>query len=139
MKRKISTYSYAKRKFTPSKKQLFIDTLLTKLDCESVYDPCDSEKSLKNLMHVLQTCIDHVFPIIKLSNKKRKKFRNAWITPGIIKSMDHRDKLFDQWIKNKSPESRRAYNIKRNQVTRIIEAAKKMTKLRAVEIAGSDV
>ena len=136
--RSESTYQYSRRKFTPSKKQDFLDVLADKLGNNFNYHVSDPNHSLTKLVHVLQTTIDDVFPVIKLSNKKRKRLRNSWITPGILKSMDHRDELLRKWIKNKTPENRSAYTRKRNQVTRVVEAAKEKSKLKDVENAGSD-
>ena len=126
-------------RFTPTKITQFIETFKSMLGDDPEQDVGDPNICLQNLITNIQNAINKVFPLIKPSNKKKRKFRNAWITPGIIKSMDHRDKLFENWLKNKTPENRLAYNIKRNSVTRIIEAAKEHTKYTDLLKAGSDV
>ena len=138
-KRSLSTYTYAKRRFNPTKKHMFVSSLLKGLERDPIIIDSDPETSLHNLTSVIQAATDEVFPIIKLSNKQRKRFRNPWITPGIIKSIDDRDKLLQKWIKTKCQADKSLYNRKRNQVTRIIEAAKKLHKCNEVDKAGNDV
>lgn len=49
----------------------------------------------------MQSASTHVFPVLELSNKQRKRMRKPWMSCGILKSMDRRDSLFDEWLKTK--------------------------------------
>ena len=114
------------RKFIPSKKDLFINTINQRITEDRLFsDPesCPYAK-LNGVISHMQIASNHVFYTKKLSNTQSKQLRKHWMSSGILKSMDRRDSLFEKWLKTKDPNTRREYNKCRNQVNRIIKAAK---------------
>ena len=88
-----SEFQIPTRKFTESKKYLFIEDLKARLDHSFEQHTSDPGISLERLVHVIRSSIINTFPVVELSKTKRKRFRNPWITPGILKSIDHRNAL----------------------------------------------
>jgi len=127
---------YTRRNITLTKKDSFVRCIVSKINSFTYEN--DPSTTLQKLVHLIQSASDQVFP----SNKKKrskKRYRKNWITAGILTSIDNRDKLFEKWKNNKTPENRATYNRKRNQVTRIKDIAKESMKHQKVEEAGSDV
>ena len=104
-----SEFQIPRRRFTESKKQALIVNLQANLDDNFEQHSSDPGTSLEKLIHVIQDSVVNTFPIVKLSNNKRKRFRNPWITPGILKSIDRRNALLKKAIKSKNPDDRSEY------------------------------
>ena len=77
-----------KAKFTEAL-TLSVHHMLNNLDYQTNPDNC-----LKHLITEIQTIEERAFPVKTLSRKKSKALRKSWMTPGILQSMKHRDKLF---------------------------------------------
>ena len=129
------------QKFTLSKKDDFLNTFRKCVNEESIFANPEAlpQDKLKRLIAHLQHASNLNFPIIKLSNKQFKKFRKPWMTSGILKSMERRDKIYEKWLKTKDPLIKKAYNIKRNRVNRIIKAAQKKYDANVIEKSQSNV
>ena len=82
------------------------------------------ERGLNVLIEKIQTAEERAFPLKRHSRKQQKRFRHSWMTLGILKSMEHRDRLFREQLGKNDANLSRIYRRKRNQVTRIIEKAK---------------
>ena len=133
-----SEFQIPTRKFANSKKQAFIDDLQTRLGDSFEQHVSNPGISLERLVHVIRNSVVNTFPVIKLSNNKRKRFRNPWITPGILKSIDQRNKLLQKAINTKSPEIRLKYKKFQLKLTRIIETAQSKWNQQDIENAGND-
>ena len=115
-----------KRFYNKSCKPQFIDTLKESLqntfeNAPHVFD--DPDLALQKLVSEIQLAEGKVFPLKKLSRKKAKRHRRSWITSGILKSIDHRDKLLREQLGKNDAQLSSAYRKYRNKVTRIIEKA----------------
>ena len=84
------------------------------------------DESLKNFVDLIKDTEDKAFPSRKMSRKKAKKLRKPWMTNGILKSIDTRDKLFKEQLNINDAELSKKYRIYRNKVTRIIKQAQDM-------------
>ena len=52
------------------------------------------ERGLNILIEKIQNAEERAFPLKRRSRKQQKRFRHSWMTVGILKSMEHRDRLF---------------------------------------------
>ena len=100
-RRRLQTH-VTKRFYNKSCKPQFIDTLKKSLqntfeNAPHVFD--DPNLALQKLVSEIQLAEGKVFPLKKLSRKKAKRHRRSWITSGILKSIDHRDKLGSSLVK----------------------------------------
>ena len=115
-----------KRSYNNEGKNRFLDYMSESAQHMSNDDALfeNPERGLNILIEKNQTVEERAFPLKRRSRKQQKRFRHSWMTMGILKSMEHRDRLFrDQLGKNDANLSR-IYRKKRNHVTRIIEKAK---------------
>ena len=138
LKKIPSEFQIPKRKFTESKKQAFVDDLQSRLDDNFEQHPSDPGISLERLVHIIRNSVVNTFPVVPLSNNKRKRFRNPWITPGILKSIDRRNALLKQAIKTKNPDIRSEYKKFQVKLTRIIETAQNKWNHQDIENAGNN-
>ena len=63
--------------------------------------------------------------MVRSCNKKRNTPRKPWITPGIIRSMNRRDKLYAKYRKSNSHTDKLTYVELRNKVTNIQRISKR--------------
>lgn len=59
------------------------------------------------------------------STSRKKAPRNAWITPALLASINHKNNLFEEKIKNPSMENNSKYKEYRNMLTQVLRFAKK--------------
>ena len=74
LKKIPSEFQIPKRKFTESNKQDFIDDLQFRLDDNFEQHPSDPGISLEKLVHIIRNSVVNTFPVVPLSNNKRKYF-----------------------------------------------------------------
>ena len=124
-----------KRFYNNAGKHKYVDNLKESLqnvfDNAQVFD--DPDLALQKLVSEIQSSESIAFPLRNLSKKKAKKFRKPWMTSGILKSIDHRDKLFREQLGKNDPELSREYRQYRNKVTRVIENAKDLDMYKSFE------
>ena len=124
-----------KRFYNNSGKTKFINSLKDSLQNmtsnPNVFD--NPDVTLQKLVSEIQSAEGTAFPLRTLSKKKAKKFRKTWMTSGILKSMNRRDKLFSEQLGKNDEQLRSEYRKYRNKVTRIIEKAKDMDMLKSFE------
>ena len=91
-------------------------------DFTDVMNSNDVNVSYDRFMNILsEKCKKHT--VMVHSYKKKNVPRKPWITPGIIRSMNRRDKLFAKYRKTNSPTDKLKYNELRNRVIRIQRAS----------------
>ena len=96
---------------------------LSNEDFTDVMNSNDVNVSYDRFMNILsEKCKKHT--VMVHSYKKKNVPRKPWITPGIIRSMNRRDKLFAKYRKTNSPTDKLKYNELRNRVIRIQRVSK---------------
>ena len=117
-----------KRMYTRSGEKKFIESMnqYAQSIAENQTSSENPEHALGDLIKTIQESEVRAFPLRKLSKKKTKIYRKSWMTAGIWKSMQHRDKLFKNQLGKNDETLSKLYRHKRNQVTHIIEKAKNM-------------
>ena len=63
------------------------------------------------------------FPLVRLSRKK--KCKKPWITQGLLKSINHKNKLYCKYIKHKNEANRKKYIDYKNALTNLVRNNKK--------------
>ena len=63
---------------------MFIEDLQLQLEDSFEEHASNPGSSIEQLVYVIQNLIINTFPIVEMSNSKRKRFCNPWITPGIL-------------------------------------------------------
>ncbi len=112
-----STNPKSKRLFTAIAKLKFTNKLLA-ADWSQLYSINDTNKAFNFFLRKLKRIYNKCFPFVRITPKPKK---NPWLTPGILKSIKHKNKLF---LKSKIDGSQQCYKSYRNQLTKIIRLAK---------------
>ena len=128
-----------RRFFSVSKRTEFLDILSENLNKVNFSDSVHPNSKLDSLIEVLQESIDTVFPLRKLSRKQQKELRNPWVTPSIVKSTKKCKLLFKKFLKEKSKTSQTVFKKYRNQLNRVIEAAKDMHDFNEFQKVENDI
>ena len=122
-----------------SKRTEFLDILSENLNKVNFSDSVHPNSKLDSLIEVLQESIDTVFPLRQLSRKQQKELRNPWVTPSIVKSTKKCKLLFKKFLKEKSKTSQTVFKKYRNQLNRVIEAAKDMHDFNEFQKVENDI
>ena len=112
------------RSFKSSKKGDFavaFTNILSSMNLDSNTDP---DTHLECVIKAMADAVDEVFPLRKRSNKQLKKFRNAWITQGILNSIQRCHYLHYTSLVKKDDLSEREYKSYKLKLVRTIEKAK---------------
>jgi len=95
--------------------------LVKGLDWKLLYDASDPEDMANYLIENLVTCMKS-----STTHVKTKRGKKEWITPGIINSMNRRDKLFRQTKKEPMNENLKQEHKKlRNEINVLIKISKR--------------
>ena len=97
---------------------------LSSHDWSSIYKSNDPNEQYSYLSDVLENLHNKHFPIktIKINNKTKQ---NAWITPGILKSIKRKNKLYRIKIKNPTASNINKFCQYRNRLNHLIRFTKK--------------
>lgn len=96
---------------------------LSDVDWADVYNSRDVEAATKKFLNIIDDKIKTCTKLVKIKNKMRK--RKCWITNGIIKSIETRDKLFRQSQTEPSNINlKKQYLDYRNKLTALIKKTK---------------
>ena len=93
-----------------------LDTFLEDL-CNSLYFSMNNEANLNNFIALMSDLTNHHFPKKMLSRKQYRTSKNPWITPELLASIKHKNKLYINYIKNKCPKQLAIYKNLINKVT----------------------
>ena len=88
----------------------------------------DPDEYLDVVIQSIEAAVDKVFPLRKWSNKQLKKYKNAWITQGILKSIKRCHYLHYLSITRKDELSTSEYKSYKLKLVRSIEKAKELEK-----------
>ena len=111
-----------RRKISQENIALFLEDLRTSLNKPKMRN----NKNLNDLVTLMNELTNAYFPKRMLSRRQFKTSKNPWITPCILTSIKHKNRLYAKYLKNKSPTAHTDYKKYRNKLTHLKEAAKKI-------------
>ena len=101
-----------KRKITNIKLRKFKETLLN-VDWTNVIENTDPNTAYNDFLNIFLLHYDTIFPKKKIQIKT-KNLASPWITKGIVKSSKRKQKLYEKFLKRKTPRNEDNYkNYKR--------------------------
>ena len=104
-------------------------TDLAATDINAIVIDNDAEKSLDNLLYIINKLLDKYAPLKKMTKKEFKQTRKPWITNGILRSIQRKNKLFSRYIKCKDEQAKtnlhEEYKVLRNRINTLIYFSKK--------------
>ena len=111
-----------RRKISQENIALFLEDLRTSLNKPKMRN----NKNLDDLVTLMNKLTNAYFPKRMLSRRQFKTSKNPWITPSILTSTKHKNRLYAKYLKNKSPTAHTHYKKYRNKLTHLKEVAKKI-------------
>ena len=113
------------RTYSSSKKNDFINTFSNNISLlhpdSNDFEPDDY---LNDVITALTSAVDKVFPLCKRSKKQLKKFKNSWITQGILNSIKQCHYLHYQSLLKRDESTSKKYKLYKLKLTRSIEKVK---------------
>ena len=66
-------------------------------------------------------CYDDCFPLLLIFEKKKKcKFKQPWMSKGLLISVRKKQKLHQQFLKQRNDNNRTKYTIYKNKLTSLL-------------------
>lgn len=112
---KVGTIEYNKLNYCKLKQMASVESFNT------VYLSQDVNLATDSFIKTLKYIIDISTTKIKYRAKNKKK---EWMTAGLIKSIENRDKLYEAWLRTKDEDTLRQFKIHRNKITNLISKLK---------------
>lgn len=111
-----------KRLITEAKIESFRQDLLAS-DWSYLYTLVNAEESYNYFLSIFSRLYDIRFPIVKINRKR--KCRKPWITQSLLKSIEHKYKLYYTYIKCKNERNKKKYLDYKNVLTNLVRKSKK--------------
>ncbi|KAJ8021380.1 hypothetical protein HOLleu_38558 [Holothuria leucospilota] len=113
-----------KRRTSPENVSRLISELAS-VDWEIVMSDNSADSAYSSFLDIFRHCFDRCCPYYSVKNKLNRT-KSPWLSKGILKSIQRKNKLFKKFKINPTPSNKNAYSLYRNVLTDIIRMAKKM-------------
>lgn len=113
---------YLSRDFSESHRNLFT-SLLSEQSWNSLFAIDDPSLALDHFLDIITTLYDIAFPL--KTKRPRKRRCHPWVTPGIKKSINRKNKLYSKFHKNPTLFNEVTYKAYRRNLNRILRQAKR--------------
>ena len=114
-----------KRFFTDENMNLFLRNI-SNLNWGNVLSQSNSNDALFNFNEVWNLLFEQSFPLKKVFVNRKKYPVNAFFSSGLLKSRDTKIRLYNIFLKNRSPVNELNYKKYRNCFNKTVRAAKKL-------------
>ena len=88
----------------------------------------DVNISIDLFMNDIETVLDKHAPLVKLTNKEHKQRQKPWITKGILKAIDTKNKILGKYLKEKVTEKKaelnKQFKLYKNKIKSLIRSSK---------------
>ncbi len=128
----LSLHNKDKRKNTCSYKRCYSDdniskfkNNLSKVNWNEVLDNIDAEHDYNVFVNKFQELYDESIPLKKCTSKSKKTPKSPWITKGLLKSINHKNKLYKKYIHCPSDSNYHKFKTFRNKLHSLIRKAKR--------------
>ena len=103
----------------------FLIDLKKNLNSVSLTNEQSVHQSFDNFINSYTNTLDHHAPLRNLTRKEKKLKQKPWITKAILTANAHKNKLYKQYLNQKTDESFHEYKKYRNKLTHIKENSKR--------------
>lgn len=97
---------------------------LSNINWENIYSTNDPQTSYTNFEKVLKIAYEKHFPLKQ--NAKKRANHKPWISSAIIKSIETKNKLYAQYLKDKIDSKKILYTRYKNKLCQIIKKSQKL-------------
>lgn len=98
---------------------------LANIDWTSTKDAPDTKAMYDSFIEKHTGLFDSCFPFRTIKGKALNSFRKPWITKGLLKSIKKKNKLYKNYICNRSNSQLAKYKTYKNKLTLLLRTAKK--------------
>ena len=112
------------RNFSQQNIDKFNSCLMT-TNWNPVYSCIDPNEALNRFITKVTLLHDHCFNFITIKSKNCSEDKK-WITPGLVKSINHKCKLYKRWIKTKRHNDELKYKLYQKTLRKTLFAAEKL-------------
>ena len=119
-----STQSTRSRQIKPNNIK-GLKNALSLVDWNNVLSTSEPNEAYNLFITKFSTIYDIHCPIINKTISKRKTPKKPWVTKGLIKSIQTKDKLYRSFIANPTPENKIIYTKYRNHLNSLLRLSKK--------------
>ena len=127
-----------KRKHTEANTTQFKQKL-SNVKWQEVLDGNNAEDDYDKFIETFTTLYDECIPITKCSNNRRKEPISPWITKGLLKSINNKNKLYKQYINSPTIEKRQKFKTYKNKLNMLIRKAKRKYFFKKFERSKNDM
>ena len=127
-----------KRSFNVSNLNNFNESL-SNTDWSKLLDEEDPNKSYNNFISEYSKSFESCFPLKVIKGKQMNKFRCPWLTPGLLKSINRKNRLYKKLIKSPNKSCEQQYKTYKNKLSHLIRIAKRSYYDRRFESAQKDL
>jgi len=118
-------FKITKRDYSGFNKEEFLNEIQS-MDLTSELNNYSDPSDMFNIFYSkISNIVDKHAPVKQLSRKEIKQLSKPWITKGIKTSIDIKNKIYKQYIKNKSLYYYDKFKFYRNKLNRLIKVSKK--------------
>jgi len=91
-------------------------SMIDAIDWRPVQDLCLlNDPQYDNFFSLFKTAYDSAFPPVHSSTGSHRKFKNPWMTSGLLKSSKIKEKLYIKYIKNPTLKNKQVFTTYRNK------------------------
>ena len=125
------------RIFSKTNKDYFLNELNSCDWATLVYNNSDVDIAFNNFSSTLQLSYEKCFPLTRLSRKRSKD--KKWVTPGILKCINHKNSLYKKWIISKNTIDKEQYKAYLTVFNRTIKVAQSSYYLRTFDKSTNSI
>ena len=98
---------------------------MVKEEWQDIFAETDVNNAYEKFINKLIYYYEQNIPLVKQKHRKNQ-IRNPWITQGIFRSIQTRNKLFKSYVRNPTEQNNCHYKRYRNILTKLIRTSKKL-------------
>ena len=112
--------------------------ILSEVDWENLYSISNPNDAYEYFLKVFSGIYDLAFPL-KTFSVKRKTLQNPWMTKGLLKSSKQKQKLYEKFVKRRSPRNENIYKAYKSLFESLKKKSKKNYYTRRLENYQNDI
>ena len=98
---------------------------LKDIDWTQIYEIDDVNDCYDNFMSMFHSLYDKCFPEIVIKQDSKCKFKKPWLTRGLFRSIQKKQRLYKSYLKVPSESHKKKYVQYKNKLTKLLLTAKK--------------
>ena len=112
--------------------------ILSEVDCGNLYSISNPNDANEHFLKVFSGIYDLAFPLKNFS-VKRKTLQNPWMTKGLLKLSKRKQKLYEKFVKKRSPRNENIYKANKSLFENLKKKSKKNYYTRRLENYQNDI